>query len=244
MCTVTYIPQPNNNFILTSNRDETAHRSPKNLTKTALHGVELVFPKDAGAGGTWVAAANDSRVVCLLNGAFEKHKHQPPYRRSRGIMVLDYFSYKSNTDFCDKYDFDGMEPFTFVLVGNNELHELRWDEEKVHLKELDTDGYYIWSSSTLYMPEIRLERESWFQEWLDGRTIFSLKAIQDFHLNGGIKDDWNGFIMNRMNLVQTVSVTNVIKKTDRMEMVYNDLLRNNILSEFIFRKKKITSSVS
>ena len=241
MCTVTYIPQSNNNFILTSNRDEAAHRSPQSLTKIVLHGVELVFPKDAGAGGTWVAAANDGRVVCLLNGAFEKHKHQPPYRRSRGIMVLDYFKYKSTNDFFEHYDFEGMEPFTFVLVGHNELHELRWDENDAHLKELNTKGFYLWSSATLYTPEVRLEREEWFQDWLKDRNDFSLSAIQDFHFNGGKKDDWNGFIMNRMNLVQTVSVTNVVKKVDRMEMLYHDLLRENILRDHIFKKKEKAS---
>jgi uncharacterized protein with NRDE domain len=242
MCTVTYIPQPDNNFILTSNRDEAAHRSPQNLTTTNIHGMELIFPKDAGAGGTWVAAANDSRVVCLLNGAFEKHKHQPPYRRSRGVMVLDYFGYQSTVDFYEQYDFEGMEPFTFVMVGKNELHELRWDEKKAHLKELNTEGKYIWSSATLYTEEIRLKREAWFRDWLENRTDFGLKAIQDFHLHGGERDDWNGFIMNRLNLVQTVSITNVIKKDNRMEMIYNDLLRKKILNNYIFRKRQPTLS--
>ncbi len=242
MCTVTYIPQPNNNFTLTSNRDEAAHRSPQNLTQAELHGLELIFPKDAGAGGTWIAASSDGRVVCLLNGAFEKHKHQPPYRRSRGIMVLDYFKCKSTADFYKQYDFEGMEPFTFVLVGKNELHELRWDEKKAHLKELDTKGFYMWSSATLYTPEIRLKREAWFNDWLEARNDFSLKAIQEFHLHGGERDNWNGFIMNRLNLVQTVSITNVIKKNDRMEMIYNDLLRKNILSDYIFRKKEAVVS--
>ena len=242
MCTVTYIPQPNRNFILTSNRDEAAHRSPQNLTKTELHGVEMIFPKDAGAGGTWIATSNDGRVVCLLNGAFDKHKHQPPYRRSRGIMVIDYFKYNSAVAFYEDYDFAGMEPFTFVLVGKNELHELRWDEKKVHLKELNTSGHYIWSSATLYTMDNQLKREGWFREWLENRKDFSLKAIQEFHLHGGEPDPWNGFIMNRMNLVQTVSITNVIKKADRMEMIYNDLLRENILNKYIFRKRETAAT--
>ncbi|MEO1263417.1 MAG: NRDE family protein [Bacteroidota bacterium] len=241
MCTVTYIPQPNNNFILTSNRDEAAYRSPHGLTTTELHGLEMVFPKDTGAGGTWIVAADDGRVVCLLNGAFEKHKHQPPYRRSRGIMVLDYFRYRSTNDFVKNYDFEGMEPFTFVMVGKNDLYELRWDEKQVHLRELNTSGKYMWSSATLYKTEIQLKRESWFKNWLENRKDFSLKAIQNFHLHGGEPDPWNGFVMNRMNLVQTVSITNVTKKNDRMEMVYNDLLRENILSTFIFLKREVIS---
>lgn len=225
MCTVTYIPQHGHRFILTSNRDEAPHRSPQNITRTNLHGLQLLFPKDAGAGGTWIAAADDGRVVCLLNGAFEKHKHQPPYRRSRGIMVLDYFKYDSPETFCEQYDFTGMEPFTFIMAGQNAVHELRWDEEQAHTKKLDPNGYYIWSSATLYTPEIRQKREGWFADWLTERGDFSLKAINEFHKNGGKEDDWNGFIMNRMEVVRTVSITNVVQSEGNMEMIYQDLLR-------------------
>ena len=88
-----------------------------------------------------------------------------------------------------------------------------------------------------------MKREAWFKDWIENRKEFGLKAIQDFHLHGGEKDNWNGFVMNRMNLVQTVSVTNIIKKEGRMEMVYNDLIRKNILKEYIFRKKEVESSL-
>ncbi|MBK9018424.1 MAG: NRDE family protein [Saprospiraceae bacterium] len=40
--------------------------------------ASLIFPRDTAAGGTWIAASDTNRVACLLNGAFVKHKHQPP----------------------------------------------------------------------------------------------------------------------------------------------------------------------
>jgi hypothetical protein len=52
MCTVTYLPLKDNNFILTSNRDETPLRKtipPKTYVES---GVELIYPKDELAGGT------------------------------------------------------------------------------------------------------------------------------------------------------------------------------------------------
>lgn len=228
MCTVTYIPQAEHNFILTSNRDEAPSRSPQNITRTEHGGVKLIFPRDAGAGGTWLAASEDSRVACLLNGAFEKHKHLPPYRRSRGLMVLDFFTYHSSPDFAHQYKFEGMEPFTFIMVGNDQLHELRWDEKQVHFKTLDTKEKHIWSSSTLYTKEVKERRKQWFEDWMRRRNDFGIKAIQDFHCCGGEKDEWNGLVMNRFNLVQTVSITNVIKGTERTEMIYNDLIRKTI----------------
>lgn len=228
MCTVTYLPQGQNKFILTSNRDENSARSPQNLTWQTVQGVELVFPRDTTAGGTWIAASDDGRVVCLLNGAFEKHSHRPPYRRSRGLMVLDYFSFYDADSFVRNYVFEGMEPFTFIMVGNGELHELRWDEKEIHFKKLDEHGKHIWSSSTLYTPPIKAKRKQWFEDWLKGRNDFSLEAIQHFHQNGGEKDDWNGFVMNRKNIVQTVSITNIVRGRSQTEMIYNDLLREQV----------------
>ena len=236
MCTVTYIPQSDGNFILTSNRDENAARSPRHLTRTEQDGVTLIFPRDTAAGGTWIAASEDGRVVCLLNGAFEKHRHTPPYKYSRGMMVLDFFAFPSALDFCNKYDFQGLEPFTFIMVDQESLFELCWDEVQAHVKKLNPRGYYIWSSATLYPKEIRERREGWFTDWLRERSDFSLEAIQQFHRTGGEGDTWNGFIMNREGRVQTVSITNLIKKYDCIKLIYNDLLRKMIKHEKVSLK--------
>ena len=93
---------------------------------------------------------------------------------------------------------------------------------------MDEKEKHIWSSSTLYPPEIQEKRLNWFHNWLKNRNDFSLKAIQDFHHHGGEPDPWNGFIMNRKNIVQTVSVTNVVKNGNNIKMIYHDLLREKI----------------
>jgi uncharacterized protein with NRDE domain len=150
MCTVTFIPQEKNGFILSSNRDVNAERSPQSISQIRQNGKTLTFPRDVTAGGTWIAFSDSDQMVCLLNGAFENHKHNPPYRRSRGLMVLDYFDFPTTEDFIAQYDFEGIEPFTFIIYDNGNLHELRWDEQQLHHTPLSTSGYYIWSSSTLY----------------------------------------------------------------------------------------------
>ncbi len=229
MCTVTFIPQGQGNFILTTNRDENAARSPRHITHTVQHGLALIFPRDTAAGGTWVAASEDGRVGCLLNGAFEKHKHRPPYKHSRGTMVLDFFNFNSAPEFFRKYDFEGLEPFTFIMVDSDGmLFESRWDEVKIHVKSLDNEGFYLWSSAPLYTKEVREQRQTWFNDWRKGRTDFSLEAIEQFHQTGGQGDTWNGFIMNREGRVQTVSITNIVKKDLGIELIYNDLLRNSV----------------
>ena len=68
MCTVTYLPLENNQFILTSNRDESPMRRTIPPTKYDTQGVALVYPKDELAGGTWIGIREKNRLVCLLNG--------------------------------------------------------------------------------------------------------------------------------------------------------------------------------
>ena len=73
MCTVTYLPLENEGFILTSNRDESHIRKTIPPKKYVENGVELAYPKEQLAGGTWIGASTKNRLVCLLNGAFKKH---------------------------------------------------------------------------------------------------------------------------------------------------------------------------
>src|SRR5688500_10833072 len=89
MCTVTFIPSKQGMF-LTSNRDE------KNLRASAVYPAvyefssgKTIFPKDADAGGTWIAVHQNGNAIVLLNGGLFKHIPAPPYRKSRGLIVLD-----------------------------------------------------------------------------------------------------------------------------------------------------------
>jgi hypothetical protein len=224
MCTVTYIPSEADQFILTSNRDESAQRVSSVPEFHLAQKQQLVFPADPKSGGSWIATAPNDRTACLLNGAFEKHKHQPPYKRSRGLVLLDSFQYADATAFIDDYDFSGIEPFTLVFCRPNELCEIRWDQQKIHALALDPTLPHIWSSSTLYEPSIRDQRAQWFSTWLSQNLAPELDAIMDFHRFGGEEDLVNGLVMNRNNLVQTLSITAVHKQSSNISMHHLDLL--------------------
>lgn len=242
MCTVTYIPQAGGQYILTTNRDEQASRSPQQLSVESREGATLIFPRDVGAGGTWIVTADSDRTVCLLNGAFEGHEHRPPYRRSRGLMVLDLFDFPSAEEFVAEYQFEGMEPFTMVMVEWGNLYELRWDERTAHFSRMDAGAPRIWSSSTLYPPAIRGKREQWFRRWHPNNGWPELDGILDFHHNAGEGDPWNDVVMNRHGVVQTVSISSVVRSTQSIEMRYEDLLHNNIQWEKIRMKGEMAGS--
>lgn len=224
MCTLTYIPRESGQYLLTSNRDEAPGRKAGSIETARRSGERIAFPKDAQAGGTWIATSSGGRTVNLLNGAFTRHQRRPPYKRSRGVMVLDFFDFPDAVAFFQNYDFPGMEPFTLVAVENGQLFEFRWDEKDRYLFTHDPERPHLWSSPMLYEAPVRARRQAWFGAWLKGRQDFSREAVLDFHRNAGDGDPRNDVVMNRNGMVQTVSITQIDKRLNETGIQYYDLL--------------------
>ncbi len=227
MCTVTYLPKDNNQFILTSNRDEGVARARAQFPKIKnLQGTDVLFPKDI-AGGSWIGITENQRAVCLLNGAFKLHKRELPYRKSRGIIVLDALTAVDEKKFINHYDLHRIEPFTLLVLDWREqltLIELRWDGENRHVKSLDTEKPHIWSSSTLYNDQMQRLRASWFNKWqMDNE--FSVTAIRAFHKNTGDGDPITNLITER-GFLKTVSITTMKNTESPSSMIYEDLTLN------------------
>ena len=111
MCTVSFV-RSGDKTIITSNRDEEVLRpaiAPKNYL---INNKKIIFPKDPRAGGTWYAVDAQANVLVLLNGAAEKHLWNPPYRKSRGLIVLDLMGSDSPLQTWQTIDLDNIEPFT------------------------------------------------------------------------------------------------------------------------------------
>ena len=227
MCTVTFLPTGKDAFILTSNRDESGMRPTDPPAITESEGVQLLFPKDAFAGGSWICLSNQNRVVNLLNGAFEKHEWNPPYRKSRGLVLLDFFKFHDAGHFNKEYNLKGIEPFTLVIYEQEKLAEFRWDGNEMSIVPKDTSLPHIWSSASLYPKLVREKRKSWFKEWLKDRNSYTWEEVLHFHKHGGEGDKENDFVMNRYGVVQTVSITSIIKNTDDATMIYHDLIKQS-----------------
>ena len=225
MCTVTYLPLKNNNFILTSNRDETPLRKTIPPKTYEENGVELTYPKDKLAGGTWIGTSNKSRLVCLLNGGFKNHKRKLPYRMSRGIIVKNILSAKDAVAYINKFDFSNIEPFTLILVDwytNLETYELVWDGELKFFTKLKQQPK-IWSSSTLYNQEMKQLRKDWFADWLKQNKNYTQKDILFFHENENLGTAETSPKMKR-NFTETVSITSVQKNGEMIDITYLNLL--------------------
>jgi len=227
MCTVTYLPFQQG-FVLTHNRDEAPARSPQHISRVSGGGCTLIFPKDAQAGGAWIAAARDGRTACLLNGAFVKHQRQPPYRRSRGLMLLDFFEWPDPDTFFEQYDLTAIEPFTFLFFRPPTVTEFRWDGTRRHRTDLPPEQPHFWCSATLYPPDKQIVREAVFRRWLQNNPPFEVPrlpaSIFRLHRSGSVGDPANDYVMNRSGRVRTVSVTQVVQHSGTVRMRHTDLL--------------------
>jgi len=225
MCTFTFLPIGKDEFIATSNRDEQPERAANEFTSLLNgNGLQLLFPKEPKAGGTWLATSSDNRMATVLNGAFERHTRQPSYRRSRGLMLLDFFDYPSANQFLHGYDFDGIEPFTMIIYDKANLIEYRWDGENQYIKPLRTDLPQLWSSAALYTSEARTFRQEWFDLWLSEKHPFTQTNALHFHANTGRDNPHNGLVMNRFNMVKTVSIASIQKTLTAFDWYFQNLV--------------------
>jgi len=241
MCTVTFIPQGDRAFI-THNRDEKSSRAKAIAPKEyIINGYTLLFPRDGGAGGSWMAVNDCGTAAVLLNGGFIKHLHQPPYRKSRGLVFLEIIAAGDALTSYHKIDLTGIEPFTVILWNNTVLHECRWDGQRKHINQPDATIPHTWSSATLYDETIVAKRKSWFNQWLRQHPTPLMEDIIQFHLCAGDGDVHNDLRMNRHGELLTVSIT-AIEINDRTSLMqYADLQQNTrTLHAFNFTKAAAT----
>ena len=223
MCTLTFIGTKNG-YCLTSNRDEKVSRGkaipPK---KYEINGKTITFPKDTAAGGTWVAHDKNT-ILILLNGANEKHISTGNYRRSRGLILLDLIGSDNPIEEWKNIDLKNIEPFTIVYFDGKNLIQWQWNSIEKTTKKFNKEEPHIWSSATLYEPEIRAKRASWFAQFLQEKEDISADELLHFHQFEQASNSDYGLQINRNNILKTVSITQCIWQPQRIEMHYLDLL--------------------
>lgn len=240
MCTLTYLPLKNNQFIITTNRDESKAR-PSAIVPQIMQreSGNILCPIDGKAKGTWIATAETGVTACLLNGAFEKHISTGNYRMSRGKVVMELFDDEEVGEFLNKYDLENIEPFTLVVLEKKPvltLTELRWDGHKKYLKTLDNSVPHLWASATLYPPEVIAKRKQWFAEWLVKKPEFTQENIIRFHKSAGDGDPENDLVMHRGTVLSTISITSVLSSNMADQMYYEDLITEEVTIKTLPRK--------
>jgi len=223
MCTVTIFPKGNDDFIITSNRDEAPDRVSLSPQIYTIDNSKILFPKDELSGGTWIGVSDKNRMLCLLNGGFKSHERKTEYRLSRGTVVKELLASENIVEAIISFDFDSIEPFTLVISDWNKhlkFMELVWDGREKHFKNLPLESK-IWSSSTLYSESMKSERKRWFETFKKENTLNS-ESLFRFHKTAGQNNLDYGVVMNR-DFVKTTSITQIEKSDSLVEMQYTDL---------------------
>ena len=230
MCTVTIIPIGNNDFVLTTNRDEAPDRVSLVPDFYTINNTKLLFPKDK-MGGTWIGVSEKNRVVCVLNGGFAKHERQSNYRMSRGIVANDFMTSDDIVATIEAYNLEDIEPFTIVIADWNttlKFYELAWDGKYKHLIELPNDSR-IWSSSTLYSEGMMKERQQWFENF-EAFNDLNADSILEFHSTPDADNMDYGVVMNR-GFVKTTSITQVEKRGNNLDMRYENIENKTVTTK-------------
>lgn len=239
MCTVSFY-KDNEKVIITSNRDESINRQlALPPAKIKLENYTVFCPIDPQHQGTWFAVNQKGNVFVLLNGAELKHTHNPPYKKSRGLVLLEIADSINCLKMWRTMDLENIEPFTLVVFYYEKLLQYIWNGvEKIDV-ELDTDMPHIWSSSTLYPPEIIALRKEWFTQFLNqNKPKLAVKDFLNFHFNTKNEDKKNGLIINRNNKMLTKNITQCVLEKNKFILVHHDLILNkqSIISEIIYEK--------
>lgn len=222
MCTVAFMPY-NNKFYFASLRDESPKRQQA-LPPTiySVDGIEVVAPLDGQASGTWVGTNAFGNIVILLNGAFKNHVRTNNYRLSRGIIVKELLQKKKPVLVWQKMDLHNIEPFTLVVWQQQKLYELVWDGLQKHWQPLPTTQPHIWSSSTLYNANAKQQRKAVFQQWWATEPPVSKQSMLSFFQS--VKDEQNGFLINRSPTMKTLSFTFLTQDDASTTCFYHDFL--------------------
>jgi hypothetical protein len=223
MCTVTYIPAAGG-LLLTSSRDE--HIDRGTALPPALHRTPagmLIHPTDARAGGTWFIINARGSTGILLNGAHAAHTPQPPYRMSRGLLLRQLFESDDIRQAIMECELEDIEPFTLVLCEQESLLVFRWNGNTLQPEWCDPRQSHIWSSATLYNPQMQEERQQWFAQWRAACPAPSMEDIIGFHAHTISGNNEYGIRMKRPNGIQSMSITSACISRQVLQVNHLDL---------------------
>lgn len=233
MCTVSFIPLQNG-FLLTSNRDEKIYRPTIAPQVYIENDLKLLYPKDEKAGGTWIVVKEDGTTIVLLNGAFVNHQKKENYSTSRGVILKEIIKAKQSLLHFQEMNLDNVEPFTLIIIQNNILTEVKWDEVEKHIIPRSIAKPHLWSSSTLYTRKQKNIRKLWFESFCRYNKPLSANKVLSFHTNSNADNTVYGLVIDRKNKIKTVSITQLLLKNSTVEMTYIDRISNTKTEKITF----------
>jgi hypothetical protein len=231
MCILSII-KSEQGIVITSNRDE--QRSRKNSLAPEIIDLgerKAIIARDAQAQGTWLLTDNLGRTVVLLNGAFESHIPIPPYRESRGIILMNLFQEENFKSAFLFYNLENIEPFQVIYLDPVQAFHCVWDGDQKHLFVVDLSTPQVFFSPTLYTKEQQLEKRNHFFKTLAEIDAIDSTQLLKIHSNQNINSLDLSFFMSREHQT-TKSVSQVELHSTQSRYVHWQAW-DNYLHEYI-----------
>ena len=194
-------------IVITSNRDE--QRSRKNSLAPEIINLgerKAIIARDAQAQGTWLLTDNLGRTAILLNGAFESHIPAPPYRESRGIILMNLFQEENFKSAFLFYHLENIEPFQVIYLDPERAFQFVWDGNQKHLFEVDLSTPQVFFSPTLYTKEQQEEKRNHFFKILAEIESMDSSQLLEIHSNQNINSlDLNFFMSREHQTTKSIS---------------------------------------
>ncbi|MFD2917232.1 NRDE family protein [Psychroserpens luteus] len=221
-------------FLFTSNRDEKKYRPTIEPKIYIENKVKLLYPKDEKAGGTWIVTRENGTCIVLLNGAFINHQKKEDYLKSRGVILKEIITAEDPKFFFTEMNLKQVEPFTLIIFHNKQLTEVKWDGVEKHIIPKQINKPHFWSSATLYNSDQQRIRQEWFQDFCTSKSRLTIDNILSFHSNTHSENTEYGLVINRKDKTQTVSITQLVVKNNKVEMTYLDRVKNKFTKNIRF----------
>jgi uncharacterized protein with NRDE domain len=197
MCILSIV-KSEDRIVITSNRDE--QRTRKNSLSPEIIDLgerKAIMARDAQAQGTWLLSDNLGRTAILLNGAFESHIPNPPYRESRGIILVNLFQEENFKSAFLFYNLENIEPFQVIYLDREQAFQSVWDGKQKHLFAVDLSTPQVFFSPTLYTQEQQEEKRNHFLKTLAEIHSIDSNQLLEIHSNQNIHSLDVNFFMSR-----------------------------------------------
>lgn len=201
--------------ILSFNRDEDNQRPFSD--PEYQNGGSVFCPLDLVSGGTWIGA-NQTNIMCIQNGADTKHIRNPPYDKSRGLILLELLMKKDRDEVFAQLKNLKIEPFSIFNfnLDNQNSEIVIYDGKELKIKHPEKQALFIRCSATLYSPQLsNLISKTFFNN-----GSFAEDDVLNFHTDYRIGGSKNNFLSRPA----TSSITQFVLEKNKLSCRFINLI--------------------
>lgn len=228
MCTVTFFPKNDRDWLISTNRDELKSREkalpPANYK---ADGVNFLAPVDGKAGGTWIGLNSAGICLTIMNNyqgenPLLSHREQA---LSRGLIIpgLIHMDHLEDVDLSmQDLKASRFNPFRLIGIQSNPLQimEWSWDGKVFDAGSLPVEPH-LWISTGKDYEGVWKNRKKVFDKFLKENPDPGLEDVKKLHASNYPETGAYSIAME-LDIVATVSNTIAAAGKDELKMHYHD----------------------